>query len=70
MHFLDVLDGFAEEETAAVCTLVVGEYINLLQVEQIFPLLLHGHIARCFTFLVGQEVDVAFLLHLFTDIVQ
>ena len=30
MHFLDVLDGFAKEETAAMCTLVIGEYICLL----------------------------------------
>lgn len=69
MHFLNVFDGFAEEETAAVCALVVGEYINLLQVEQIFPLLLHGHIARYFTSFVSQEVDVAFLFHLFMDVV-
>ena len=33
MHFLDVLDGFSKEETAAMCTLVIGEHINLLQVE-------------------------------------
>ena len=31
---------------------------------------LYGHIARRFTFFVGQEVDVAFLFHLLADIVQ
>jgi len=70
-HCADVREGFAQEETAARCTPGTGEHINLRQVEQIVVLARgSGHIARRFTFIESQEIDVAVLFHWSTDIVQ
>ena len=68
MYFLDVFDGLMEEETAAVCLLEIGQDIDLLEVEEVFPFGLHGDIARRLAFFVGQEVDVPFFFHLFADV--
>ena len=64
MKFLDALYGLLEQLPSEFVFLEVGEYVNLLQVEQIRILLLDGHIARRLTFLVSNVVNVMLFLHL------
>ena len=64
MKFLDTLYSLLEQLPSEFVFLEVGEYVNLLQVEQIRILLLDGHIARRLTFLVSNVVNVMLFLHL------
>ena len=49
-------------------TLKMREDINLLEVENIFFLLLHRNVATGLSLFVGYEIDMTFFFHLFAYI--
>ena len=67
MHIPDVFYSFAKQETPAVCALIIRKHINLLQVKQVFSLLLYGYITRRFALLTGNEVHMPLFFHLLAD---